>query len=410
MIAFDTSPNRANLRCLAPQIRAVALAVSLLPGLSACLPTEQEQPTLTVVGPSQATPSETEISREELLRDRALVVRLQQHLRAAGHDPGPVDGLIGPKTIGSIKAYRQANGQTFDGRITRRLLAEIATAAAAHAAATTQSAALADGDAQASSSPVKPVVVEPRQLAGSRYLYSDGTILEIAAAEGEQARRRPTRGQTFGDRREFLVPPLSWWSHEEDGKHHRGHSQSVAKTDENWHCRRGGREVLTVVAGRFATEKLICDRLTADRSIDLVRTWYYAPSLRHYVRRLDVNASGSNEPPVDLVAIQPAVNAWPPAAQAGLSWATQHALDSLPSGKEQPWRSSAVAPSVVIRPGDKIDWYGQGACRRYQQIWTVDREDWVFPTVACRDASGGWIFPGLPDSNRVAKSGTIPNP
>ena len=63
-----------------------------------------------------------------------------------------------------------------------------------------------------------------------------------------------------------------------------------------------------------------------------------------------------------------------------------------------------------IRPGGKVAWAGQDACRRYQQVWTVDKEDWVFPTVACRDAAGGWIFPGLPESNRVARAGNPVNP
>lgn len=45
-----------------------------------------------------------------------MTVREQQAaLRAAGFDPGPIDGIIGPRTRAAIRAYQQANGLTVDG-------------------------------------------------------------------------------------------------------------------------------------------------------------------------------------------------------------------------------------------------------------------------------------------------------
>jgi peptidoglycan hydrolase-like protein with peptidoglycan-binding domain len=40
---------------------------------------------------------------------------LQESLKAAGCDPGPIDGLMGPKTRAAIKKFQQANGLEVDG-------------------------------------------------------------------------------------------------------------------------------------------------------------------------------------------------------------------------------------------------------------------------------------------------------
>jgi lysozyme family protein len=43
------------------------------------------------------------------------VKAIQQALAAAGFDPGPVDGIRGPKTIAAIKAFQRAKGLVVDG-------------------------------------------------------------------------------------------------------------------------------------------------------------------------------------------------------------------------------------------------------------------------------------------------------
>ncbi|MDH3211987.1 MAG: peptidoglycan-binding protein [Myxococcales bacterium] len=39
-----------------------------------------------------------------------LVRSLQQSLQAAGHNPGPIDGTIGPRTLGAVKSFQRAKG------------------------------------------------------------------------------------------------------------------------------------------------------------------------------------------------------------------------------------------------------------------------------------------------------------
>jgi len=43
------------------------------------------------------------------------VSTLQQQLKAAGFDPGPIDGVFGPRTKAAVEAYQKANGLAVDG-------------------------------------------------------------------------------------------------------------------------------------------------------------------------------------------------------------------------------------------------------------------------------------------------------
>lgn len=40
---------------------------------------------------------------------------LQGRLKNLGHDPGPIDGLLGPKTEAAVRAFQAAHGLTVDG-------------------------------------------------------------------------------------------------------------------------------------------------------------------------------------------------------------------------------------------------------------------------------------------------------
>jgi uncharacterized protein (TIGR02594 family) len=50
-----------------------------------------------------------------LVSDRALFVALQQALRQRGYDPGPIDGVRGPKTSAAIRAFQRAHRLSIDG-------------------------------------------------------------------------------------------------------------------------------------------------------------------------------------------------------------------------------------------------------------------------------------------------------
>ena len=46
--------------------------------------------------------------------NRETIRRLQQALKARGFEPGPVDGVIGRRTMEAVNAYQRANGLPVD--------------------------------------------------------------------------------------------------------------------------------------------------------------------------------------------------------------------------------------------------------------------------------------------------------
>ncbi len=46
---------------------------------------------------------------------RSTIMSIQQALKASGHDPGPIDGVIGHQTLAATKSYQQTNGLASGG-------------------------------------------------------------------------------------------------------------------------------------------------------------------------------------------------------------------------------------------------------------------------------------------------------
>ncbi|MFQ5772964.1 MAG: peptidoglycan-binding protein [Kiloniellaceae bacterium] len=59
--------------------------------------------------------------------DRDLIARIQTGLIEAGYDPGPVDGLMGPKTASAIRKYQNEHALLTDGRPSVELAQHIQT-------------------------------------------------------------------------------------------------------------------------------------------------------------------------------------------------------------------------------------------------------------------------------------------
>ncbi|MBX6367811.1 MAG: peptidoglycan-binding protein [Rhodospirillales bacterium] len=51
----------------------------------------------------------------------AAIRDVQAQLQAHGFNPGPVDGKLGPKTCGAVRAYQRAAGLPIDGLIDPKL-------------------------------------------------------------------------------------------------------------------------------------------------------------------------------------------------------------------------------------------------------------------------------------------------
>lgn len=107
-------PHRAHRITIAAALVALCSSPSTLPAATAA----PAPPALVLA--QAAEEAEVDVG------DRALIRSLQQALRELGFDPGPIDGLIGPRTRSAVREYQRASGLPDDGRITKPLLADIA--------------------------------------------------------------------------------------------------------------------------------------------------------------------------------------------------------------------------------------------------------------------------------------------
>lgn len=55
----------------------------------------------------------------------AHVERVQKALKHSGHDPGPIDGIIGARTTAALRAYQKEHGLSDTGRLDGPTLAKL---------------------------------------------------------------------------------------------------------------------------------------------------------------------------------------------------------------------------------------------------------------------------------------------
>lgn len=122
------------------------------------------------------------------------VREIQQALAAAGFNPGPIDGVMGPKTRAAIKAFQQARGLTVDGVVGPQ----------------TTAALQGGGGAPAASNPDQATKDAYPQFS---WLYNDpelGPVLRQAAAEG-----------WTDTRLEGAIQQTNWWkTHAESARNY----------------------------------------------------------------------------------------------------------------------------------------------------------------------------------------------
>ncbi|HSS13074.1 MAG TPA: peptidoglycan-binding domain-containing protein, partial [Rhizomicrobium sp.] len=95
-----------------------------------------------------------------------------------------------------------------------------------------------------------------------------------------------------------------------------------------------------------------------------------------------------------LVAIRPSTAGWPPAARAGLDWATSHALD-VAGGPPIAWSSTGVDQHFEIQATPVLsarETALAGAIAQSCRHFELRGAQGHYPGIACRDANGEWYF------------------
>ena len=76
----------------------------------------------------QSAPSSAQTSQSQgASQDQDTVKQAQEQLSAMGHDAGPADGIMGPKTQAAVKEFQQSKGLQASGQLDNQTLAALQT-------------------------------------------------------------------------------------------------------------------------------------------------------------------------------------------------------------------------------------------------------------------------------------------
>lgn len=362
-------------------------------------------------GSRRPPPPATDMAHKAVIPDVPLtsaeIAAVQSILTRRGYEPGPVDGALGPKTARAIAGYQRDNKLKENGAATAALIRHMQSQPENAPEVVAVEAAIPTG--------LYPV--------GTRFVYSGAETHTVIRVEGGRVTWKTSAGDQYVTGRHFGLPERAWRSgtwrattestlpreiswppnegmdiyfdvtrvewNQADGKN----AQRYV-SDASWSCANKGPKEITVPAGTFTAQAILCERSPSPAGDWQKRVWYYVPVVGHFVRRHDFDGAGQEIAKLELVAILPGGDK---ALLNGRAGAVDDALDKLRPGRSVIWRDPAGSESYVIRVNSRYKGPGGKPCRTYSIIATPDnmpRRD--YPAVACQgDGKYRWVTPGL---------------
>lgn len=169
--------------------------------------------------------------------------------------------------------------------------------------------------------------------------------------------------------------------------------------DSYWSCEVKGTERISVVAGDFDTWKITCkrypDRFRSTSKTREYRTWYYAPSINHWVLEVrDYNGYRENRRK-ELAAILPDLDFFAEQDEdlVSLKKQFQNTLETSKKGITDIWQNPRGQIFVSMTPKKSFRLGNGNVCRQYQQVIGNGSYTYQFPGIACRNDDGRWIVP-----------------
>lgn len=104
------------------------------------------------------------------------VERAQKALKQMGHDPGPVDGVMGAQTSAALKAYQKKQGLSVTGQLDAETAAKLGEPAGASAPS-----AATGGD-------TKPNAVDPAQAKKTGANVGEGASYSRSSEKGQSTK------------------------------------------------------------------------------------------------------------------------------------------------------------------------------------------------------------------------------
>jgi peptidoglycan hydrolase-like protein with peptidoglycan-binding domain len=138
-------------------------------------------------------------------QDRAVIENAQKSLKQQGHDPGTVDGVVGPQTVAALRAYQKQQGLDVTGRLDAATLARLGAGGksgdtAAKASEQAAKPAKDEPSAGVSGSPktsgdTKPSAVDPAQASKTGANSGEGASYSRSNDKGDSAMPKQDTGK-----------------------------------------------------------------------------------------------------------------------------------------------------------------------------------------------------------------------
>lgn len=383
----------------AVRMGAAAIALTLIvPALAGCGSGERS---------SSADGARPESAIPEKTVGPVQIAAIQSMLAKRGFEPGPADGIMGPKTARAIASYQRDSGLPADGVATSALIRHLR------------------GQPDTAPEVVAVEAAIPSDLypAGTRFVYSGVEIHTVTGTAGGRVNWETSLGDRYVTGPHFGLPLLEWrsgtWRGDatstlppetswppgrgmniyfdvtsQEWNEAAGKGAQRYLSDASWSCTSEGTKWVKVPAGSFTAQTVMCERSPAPAGDWQKRVWYYVPDVGHFVRRQDFDGAGLEIGALELIAILPGGGG--SALRKGREGAIRDALDRVAPGQSAVWRNPVGPESYLIRVNNQFDGPGGKPCRTYSISQQGSQPLRDYPAVACRGkGKRRWVTPGL---------------
>jgi hypothetical protein len=256
----------------------------------------------------------------------------------------------------------------------------------------------------------------PDYAVGESFIFDDGRTDTVIETDGETISWRDDRGIVRWIHRNFLLPDIAWqnrtrrsksvttaapdmlwplaigntarFDYQQQVEANNGASKREYK--QSWQCLVEGTQSLNVPAGTFNVFKIPCHRyVDGTNSWRQTRTFYYAPKVKHYVKRTDTYASRASRQR-ELVSYGFNSTALPGNEQIALNQAAQKILNENADGVGKTWNRPDGTLSATITPLRTFQGANGQPCREYQSTYTLQGRQRVNYRNVCKLDTGMW--------------------
>jgi hypothetical protein len=254
----------------------------------------------------------------------------------------------------------------------------------------------------------------PMYSVGDSYSFDDGSVDTVTGATDDEVRWRTATGARFVTSHDVLLPPLQWDDAARRGRRsyaassplfplQPGSSMTATATivqqpdgggpemsgQENWQCRVGDAQRIRVAVGLFDTVRVDCAVKEIPSGRYAQRSFFYAPSIGFYVRRID---RIGDAPPrtTQLVGWTDGNPPLPDSALRQRVSAIQRAMENQPSGAVVNWQDATAQVSGSVEPVQTVRADDGRWCRNFQEHVAAFGRRYALTGEACRESAGGW--------------------